>query len=341
MKKLKLINILIFCAIQLFTQIAVAETTGPVKHHPIKEFIAKMVSNYHFNKQKLEKLFKKVHFNQIIVDKMNSPYEEKPWYIYKKHFLTKTRIQQGVIYWREHRQTLANIAQRTGVPPEFIVAIIGVESNYGKKQGHYLAFDSLYTLSFYYPRRAPFFQNELKEYLLLCREQNWNPLLIEGSYAAALGQAQFMPSNYRAYAKSYRGNKKVNLFDNNADIIASIANYFYAYGWQRNQPIASKAIIEGNKYEQLPIQDRNSKISEPSLTLAQLQKYNVKTTAHYPLNYKATFMRFQLEKGQTYWLGYHNFYVITRYNTSKLYALAVYQLAMQIKQQYQVRYPLR
>lgn len=338
MKKLKLTHIFIFCGILLFAQLTTAETTKPVKHHPIKAFIAKMVADYHFNKQKLEILFKKVHFSQHVIDKMNTPYEAKPWYIYKKHFLTQKRIQQGVVYWRKHRQILTNVAQRTGVPPEFIVAIIGIESNYGEKQGHYLAFDSLYTLSFYYPRRAPFFQNELKEYLLLCREQNWNPLLIQGSYAAALGQAQFMPSNYRTYAKSYRGNEKVNLFDNNADIIASIANYFYAYGWQRNQPVASKAVVKGHKYQQLPIQDRNSKISKPDLTLAKLQKYNVKTAAHYPLNYKATFIRFELKKGQTYWLGYHNFYVITRYNTSKLYALAVYQLAMKIKQQYHLRY---
>lgn len=338
MQRLKLTNILIFCGLLLFTQLAGAETAKSAKHPLIKAFIEKMVTDYHFNKQKLETLFKKVHFDQHVIDKMNTPYEAKPWYIYKKHFLKKRRIQQGVIFWRQHRQILTNIAKRTGVPPEYIVAIIGVESHYGEKQGHYSAFDALYTLSFHYPRRAPFFQNELKEYLLLCREQNWNPLLIQGSYAAALGQAQFMPSSYRAYAKSYQGTNKVNLFNNDADIIASIANYFYAYGWQRHQPVASKAIVSGHKYQQLPIQDRNSKISKPNLTLTELQKFGVHTPAHYPLNYKATFMRFDLKKGKTYWLGYHNFYVITRYNTSKLYALAVYQLAMQIKQQYHLRY---
>lgn len=338
MRQLKLTNIIIFCGLLIFVQHILAETTKANEQYIVKNFITRMAADYHFNKQKLETLFSKVHLDQHIIDKMNAPYEAKPWYIYKKHFLKKKRIQQGVIYWRQHQSILANIAKRTGVPPEYIIAIIGIESQYGKKQGHYPAFDTLYTLSFHYPRRALFFQNELKEYLLLCREQNWNPLLIEGSYAAALGQAQFIPSSYRAYAKSYHGNNKINLFDDDADIIASIANYFYAYGWQRNRPIASKAIVISNKYQQLPIQDRNSKINKPNLTLAQLQKFGVQTSVRYPLNYKSTFMRFDLKNGKTYWLGYHNFYVITRYNTSKLYALAVYQLAMQIKKQYELHY---
>jgi membrane-bound lytic murein transglycosylase B len=340
MKAFKSIKIILFISLLLTNNSAIfAQATMPPKHHIIKNFIAKMVADYHFNNAKLAALFKKVHLNQRVIDLMNTPYEAKPWYLYKKHFIQAKRIQQGALFWRQHQHILATVARRTGVPAEYIVAIIGIESHYGKRQGHFPALEVLYTLSFHYPRRAPFFQNELKEYLLLCRDQNWDPLTIQGSYAAALGQAQFMPSSYRAYAKAYDGNKRINLFNHDADIIASVANYFYIHGWQRHQPIASKAIVTGNKYQQLPIQDRNSKISKPTMTLQKLQQFGVHSKPAYPVNYKATFMRFDLKKGNTYWLGYNNFYVITRYNTSKLYALAVYQLATSIKQQYQQQYP--
>ena len=338
MQTFKYLQIILFIGLYLINTLTFAQASVSPQH-PVKDFIHKMVTEHHFSKTKLETLFSKVHRNQQVIDLMNTPYEAKPWYLYKKHFIKAKRVQQGVTFWRQHQDTLATIAKRTGVPAEYIVAIIGIESHYGKRQGHFPAFDVLYTLSFHYPRRAPFFQNELKEYLLLCRDQKWDPLSIQGSYAAALGQPQFMPSSYRAYAKSYQDHKHINLFNHDADIIASIANYFYVHGWQRNQPIASKVTVTGNQYKQLPIQDRNSKISKPSMTLQRLQQFGVHSQHPYPMDYKATFMRFALKNSQRYWLGFNNFYVITRYNTSKLYALAVYQLATRIKQQYQKRYP--
>ena len=334
MKKHNMTKIIILGTLLVTSFVGFAQTTKPIKNNEVNNFIQEMVHQYHFNQEKLEKLFNKAQLNQQAIDLMNTPYEAKPWYLYKKHFIQAKRIQQGVLFWQRHQKILATVAQRTGVPAEYIVAIIGVESHYGQIEGAFPAFDILYTFAFHYPRRAPFFRNELKEYLLLCREQAWDPLSIHGSYAAALGQAQFMPSNYRAFGKSYSGNKHVNLFNQPADVIASIANYFYRNGWQRDQPVASKAIITGNKYQQLPIQDRNSKINIPTMTLSQFRKLGVRPNKYYAANLKATFMRFDLPKNKVYWLGFTNFYVITLYNTSKLYALAVYQLATKIKQQY-------
>jgi len=334
----KLIKIPTLIVLLLFNTMILAQTTKASEKGDVKHFIEKMVHQYHFKQEKLQALFNKVQVNQHAIDLMNTPYEMKPWYLYRKHFIQENRIQQGVIFWRQHRHILATVAQRTGVPAEYIIAIIGVESRYGKTEGTFPAFDILYTFAFHYPRRADFFRNELKEYLLLCREQQWDPLSIHGSYAAALGQAQFMPSNYRIYAKSYDDAKHIDLFNSEADVIASIANYFYLHGWQRNQPVASQAIVIGQQYKQLPIQDRNSKISKLKMTLAQLQHFGVRPAQSHAADLKATFMRFDLKNKEIYWLGFHNFYVITRYNTSKLYALAIYQLATQIKQQYQRRY---
>ena len=299
-----------------------------------QQFIAQMVSKYNFKKPALEQLFHKATVNPRVIKLMNTPYEAKPWFQYRTHFLSQKRVDGGVKFWHRYRKELNKVSRETGVPQNIIVAIIGVESQYGKHRGTFSAFDVLYTLSFNYPRRATFFKKELREFLILCREQGWNPLSIKGSYAAALGQPQFMPSSYRAYAKAYHHTNLVNLFDDEPDVIASVANYFSAAGWQRNKPIAAPAILKGKAYQKLPIQNRNTKISKPSLSLKKLSGYGVTSNTLYPITEKATFMNFDLEKGQSHWLGFTNFYVITRYNTSKLYALAVYQLAEKIQHSY-------
>jgi len=177
--------------------------------------------------------------------------------------------------------------------------------------------------------------------LLLCREQGWDPLIIKGSYAGALGQPQFMPSSYRYYAMPYNlSTTKVNLFDFEPDVIASIGNYFKKSGWVAGQPIAVLANVTGTKYQQIPSVAGKAKITKPTLTLAELRKdYGITPMGTYPNDLKAIFLTYDMENSQEYWLGFNNFYAITRYNISKHYALAVYQLSEAIKAQYEKTYP--
>ena len=322
----------------LISTIAFAAPASTNAKQQIQVFINEMVQQHHFKQAYLEKLFSQVQMKQRAIDLMDKPYEAKPWFLYRKHFISDTRITKGVAFWHRYAKVLQTISERTGVPPQVIVSIIGVETHYGTVKGGFSAFNVLYTLGFYYPRRATFFRKELGEFLLLCREQGLNPLKVDASYAGAMGQPQFMPSSYRMYARSFSGSKKANLFDNEADVIASIANYFAMHGWQAHQPIAIKAMVKGPKFETLPIQDRNSKITKPKMSLKEFQAYNVTPKHSYSTDKKATFMRFDLQNSKVYWLGFKNFYVITRYNTSKLYAMAVYQLSEEIRKQYQQKY---
>lgn len=302
----------------------------------VKLFIDEMVNQYHFDRANLNKLFTEVKYNQKSIDLMNKPYEAKPWYVYQTHFLTQKRVSEGVAFWKKYATQINAVSERTGIPPEVIVGIVGVETHYGALKGTFSAFDVLYTLSFYYPKRETFFRKELREYLLLCQEQKLDPLTVLGSYAGALGQPQFMPSSYRMYAVAFDGGKQANLFTNENDVISSVANYFARHGWQRNQPIASPAMVVGTRFEQLPLQDRNTKITIPTMNLAELQKYGVTVNDTLPATTKGTFMRFEKADGkEEYWVAYYNFYVLTRYNTSKLYAMAVYQLSQQVNTAYQ------
>lgn len=297
-------------------------------------FIDKMVTEYHFNRNNLLNMFTRLHKNQKIIDLMNKPYEAKPWFQYRKLFVTKNKVENGVKFWRKYRSVLKHVSTETGVPPQIIVAIIGVESRYGTHKGKLPTLNTLYTLAFYYPKRARFFERELEQFLILCREQDWNPYTIKGSYAGALGQPQFMPSSYRAYARAFKHDKKINLFDNEADVISSVGNYFKQQGWRKEQPVTVKAIVSQWQHKDMLIADRKSRKIKPKQTIKQYLDYGVQPTEQHKLSRKAILLRYELAKGHSYWLAFHNFYVITRYNKSILYAMAVYQLADKIKQQY-------
>ena len=305
----------------------------------VQVFIKEMVKDYNFNEQQLITLFNQVHINERTIQLTTTPYEAKPWYTYRKHFITQARVDNGVIFWHQYHEQFQIVSERTGIPPEILVAIVGVETHYGKERGGFPAIDALSSLAFDFPRRAAFFRKELREYLILCREQGWDPLTIKGSYAGALGQPQFMPSSYRYYAVSYDGKSKPNLFNNENDVIASIGNYLKKNGWQANQPIAVIANVTGDKFSGLPPQDKEGRIIKPTMTLAEFKTYDVLPMTPHLNELSAILMPFQLEDSNQYWLGFMNFYVITRYNTSKLYALAVYQLAEDIKVAYNKQYP--
>lgn len=261
----------------------------------VQQFIQQMSTKHNFDQKQLTQLFDQVKPDKRVIKAMTAPHEALPWYKYRPIFVTDKRAQAGAVFWHQHQKTLADAAKQYGVPPEIIVAIIGVETYYGQLQGSFSALTALSTLAFDYPPRAKYFRSELEQFLLLTRDEMLNPLTVHSSYAGALGQPQFMPSSYRQYAVDCDQDQKIDLFSNTDDIIASVANYFAAHGWQHGGLIALHA-WNPNK---LP---KHAKL----LTL-------------------------QAKTGNENWYIFPNFSVIMRYNTSPLYAMAVYQLSQMIK----------
>jgi len=291
------------------------------KKENVQQFINSMSKNYGFNKQKLEKIFSQVSFNKKIISTMNKPYESKPWTEYRPLFISQQRITEGVTYWQQHQKTLERAEKKFGVPVDIIVAIVGIESSYGKFKGQYKVIDSLSTLAFDYPRREKYFKSELKEFLLLTRENKLNPFSIYGSYAGAIGQPQFMPSSYRRHAIDFANNGKIDLSNNTQDVIGSIAKYLYSYGWKTNQPIAIPGKITSQKFKSLL-----EKNATPKMSIKQFKKYGISPTQPINTLKQASLADFKVGNNNQYWLLLHNFNVIKRYNPSNSYAMAVMQL---------------
>lgn len=290
------------------------------------KFINKMVEQYGFSRDEMYYLIYNVHFLPEVIWHMQKPYERKPWYIYKNHFLKPNRISGGIAYQQEHEKAFARAEKEYGVPADIITAIVGIESFYGHDKGVYPVLNSLATLAFAYPRRSEFFTNELAQYLLLARELHYNPRKMYGSYAGAIGLPQFMPSSYRLFAVDFNDSHKRDLLDDSDDVIGSVANYFVQFGWQRGQPIAVPAEVKGEKYKKI----LNNTL-EPIFTVEKLKQYGITPMQPLPPKTKVNLIKLQDEDSFEYWLGLNNFYVITQYNTSIHYAMAVFQLAMAIE----------
>ena len=307
--------------------------TGNIKDSAtVNNFIEQMVAKHQFNESELADLLETVEIKQDILKKIASPSEGLPWYKYRKIFLTEARIDAGVQFWRDNASALAAAEQRYGVPAEIIVAIIGVETLFGKNTGNYRVIDALSTLAFAYPPRSRFFLSELENFLLLCRDEHINPSDPLGSYAGAMGLPQFMPSSFRAYAVDFDNDKHRDIWHNNSDVIASIANYFAKHHWQTGQDIAVPVTAKGDDYKSLvlKLQLGNEKDLKPDLRLAELESLNLTTLRQYPLDRKVKLLSFEQQQGEELWATLDNFYVITRYNHSPLYAMAVYQLSLSI-----------
>lgn len=291
----------------------------------VKLFIQEMVDKHHFDATKLTALFKDVTLKQKIVDAITRPAEAKPWHQYRPIFVTETRINEGVKFWNENEAALKAAEAKYGVPPEIIVAIIGVETRYGRHKGGYRVMDALSTLAFAYPERAKFFRSELEQYLLLAREEKLDPLEIKGSYAGAMGKSQFISSSYRNYAVDFDGDGKRDLWNNNADAIGSIANYFKRHKWQAGGAVAAPAIVGSNGIQQLVKEGY-----KPHSTVAELRQRGVTAKSKVDPDALGALIELKTRAGHEYWLGLNNFYVITRYNHSPLYAMAVHQLGQAI-----------
>lgn len=294
----------------------------------LDRFIAQMVKKHNFTETELRTLFKSVNIQQPILDAMATPAEGKPWHKYREIFMTESRIAGGVQFWHDNETALKTVEQQYGVPAEIIIAIIGVETKYGAFTGKYRVIDALATLGFAYPKRSEFFLKEMENFLLLSREEHIDPLQPLGSYAGAMGLAQFMPSSFRAYAKDFDQDQKRDIWHNNSDAIASVANYFVANKWQAGEAITMRVNAKGDAYRQAL-----SKGVKPDTTVGQLRKLGVDIPTQLANSENAKLLSYPLLDGEELWLGLHNFYVITRYNHSPLYAMAVYQLSQAIKTQ--------
>lgn len=293
----------------------------------VQAFITALVERHNFDETELTALFDNVERQTKVLDAIARPAEAKPWYQYRPIFLTPQRIAEGVRFWEQNHETLAKAEQAFDVPAQIIVAIIGVESFYGRHMGGFPVLDTLITLGFDYPPRARFFRSELEQLLLLAREESLDTRAIQGSYAGAMGKGQFISSSYRSYAVDFDDDGKRDLWDSNADAIGSVANYFKRHGWRLKAQVTLPARVTGTGYRKLLKQGL-----KPNITLGNLRDNGVRADGGKIDEDKVALIELDVENGKQYWIGFNNFYVITRYNRSPLYAMAVYQLSQQIRQ---------
>jgi membrane-bound lytic murein transglycosylase B len=294
----------------------------------VASFIREMTNSHGFASEQLSLLFTQVERKQSILDAISRPAEKvKPWSDYRPIFITDARISRGVDFWRQHEAALLRAQQEYGVEPQVIVAIIGVETFYGGNTGNYRVIDALATLGFDYPPRAPFFRQQLKEFLLLTREQQVDPLSVKGSYAGAMGLPQFMPSSYRAFAVDLNGDGKINIWTDPADAIGSVASYFKQHGWTAGGLVVSRAEVRGAHVDEGLTQG-----IEPVKTVGDLRALGWSSHDALRADLPVTAFRFDGAEGPEYWLGLSNFYAITRYNRSAMYAMAVHQLSEKLVQ---------
>lgn len=291
-------------------------------------FIERMVKQHHFKRESLITLFKGVRVREDILKAISRPAEKsKEWFEYRPIFIKESRIKGGVEFWNKNEKILQQTAQKYGVDPQIIVAIIGVETLYGQRTGRNRVIESLSTIAFAYPKRSKFFTSELEHFLLLTREEKIDPGKAKGSYAGAMGQSQFISSSYRHYAVDGDGDGQRDLWNSPRDIIASVANYFKKHGWKTGEPITSRASIQGDGY----IHFLNNKL-KPEADLSEMLRHGITPADDLKPQQKAKLIEFKLKNGLEYWVALHNFYVITRYNHSSMYAMAVYQLSEAIRQ---------
>ena len=320
---------------------AVASASGYEQRSDVRAFIDELVREHGFSRKTLTHWFRDAHYQPKIVEAMERPIVAPPkWFEYAPQFVTPARIDGGVAFWYAHADALARAEREFGVPPEIIVAIVGVETFYGRNIGNYRVIDALTTLAFDYPRRAAFFRGELRQFLLLAREEKFSPLVPKGSFAGAFGVPQFMPGSVRAYAIDYDGDGRIDLWQSGDDAVGSVANYLARHDWLRGQPIWSKAMIapsqrdvvlrrlDGGLSERRPLAAWNADgvaaerlpdpMSPEPVGLLALELADAENDAD----------------AQDLRVVFPNFYVITRYNKSRLYASAVTSLAEAIRAQH-------
>jgi membrane-bound lytic murein transglycosylase B len=337
MKTYKLTIItLILTLLSVFSS-AQAKVISAYQYPEVRKFIQEMSKNHGFSPRYLTHLFKQVKWE--VTPRKRMTYTKKtvkgkrmPWWKYKQIMLSQERINEGVDFWKKNASLLKKAEKIYGVPAYIIVATLGVETHYGKITGNHYTLQALTKLAFIKNRRNRFFRNELKEFLLLAREQKLDPLKIKGSYAGALGWPQFMPSNYRRLSiktKSSSARRHADLFNEPADIIFSIANYYSKHGWKKGDPVLVSANVKGKRYHSIP-----KKGFRPIHTTQQLKRFGI-SSSFKDKQRKAIYFGLQEKSQFKHYLGFHNFFVITRYNPDRKYSMAVYSLGQAVKESYQ------
>lgn len=316
----------IFAGIALSVAISSNVFAVDIEEANVGAFIDMMVTEHAYDRDALENILGEAKFQEKIIEQISKPAERTlTWADYRPIFMTKERINAGADFWREHREALETVSSDTGVPVEIMVAIIGVETYYGRITGGHRVLDALATLAFYYPPRQKFFRSELEQFLLLIREENMQAADAFGSYAGAMGRPQFMPSSYRAYAVDSTGDNKRDIWNNWTDVAGSIANYFIEHGWKAGAEVTTQATLN-DRFEGPPPKNQ----LRADETVASLSNSGVVFSTTLGATDDAQLLTLEGKDGDEHWVGFHNFFVITKYNHSVMYGMAVHQLGQAI-----------
>lgn len=303
------------------------------QHPQAQAVILELAKTDQFTVDELTAVFKSAERKDSILKAMSRPAEKvKPWHQYRNIFISDRRVSQGAEFWAEHADALAKASKETGVPAKMIVAIIGVETSYGRNMGSHRVIDALSTLAFEYPRRSAFFTKELKKFLELSKQEQVDPLSLKGSYAGAMGYGQFMPSSYLAYAVDGDDDGHIDIWNNPTDAIFSVANYFKRHGWQTDGPVISGVKVAADAEMRLTEGAGSRKSLKPTANLAMWATKGFEGTGDEPGSAPAALLKFDQPDGVEYKFGFNNFYTITRYNISSMYARAAWDLANLIEE---------
>lgn len=295
----------------------------------IEPFVRSMAARHPADAERARHLLREAVVQQRVLDAITRPAEAKPWRDYRTIFLGPDRARGGVEFWREHRADLDRAEREFGVPAAIVVAIIGVETFYGSRAGSLRVLDSLATLAFRYPRRSRFFSSELEHFLLLVEEEGLDPLGVKGSYAGAMGIPQFISSSYRNYAIDFDGDARRDLLASTGDAIGSVARYLERHGWRPGEAVAFPAVVEPRKRPGLLEGGL-----KPHTALSDLEGVAIHGEWGPFAERAAALIELEGAEGVEHWVVLDNFYAITRYNHSKLYAMAVYQLSEWIRRDF-------
>jgi membrane-bound lytic murein transglycosylase B len=319
-----------FCTLVLL--LVLAAGAGAAEHPGSAGFIDRAVSEFGLNAAEVGALLAGATFQQSIVDAIKRPAESKPWYEYRPIFLTDDRIAEGVSFWKQHRELINRVSVQFGVDPQIIVSIIGVETLYGRITGSYRVLDALTTLGFYYPKelkrdRSEFFSRELLQFIVLSKEERLPVDRVTGSYAGAMGMGQFIPSSYREYAVDFDGNGSRDLWRSTPDVVGSVANYLHRHGWLAGEPVAVRAVLAGDADGALA----SGRDYKPRMSVSSIAARGYRSAVEVDPDRHAAVLKLETEGDWEHWLTFENFYVITRYNRSPMYAMAVLQLSEEIR----------
>ena len=315
----------------LLPALACATPSTPyAERDDVRSFIVEMQEKHGLDNEPLEQLFAHTRPIPAVLKAVAPPSDPgiRSWQSYRQRFIEPRRIKAGLEFWQHHAAPLAKASAQSGVPPEFIVAIIGIETLYGKQLGRFGTFAALATLAFDYPPRADLFRRELEALLLLARDERRAPDSYRGSFAGAIGLPQFLPSSIRAYAVDFDRNGHIDLTTSPPDAIGSVANFLKAHGWEQDGPVTIK--VDADRTASQPLIDEGIR---PARRPEEMRSFGVTLPAETPDAPAALIDLVTPDRATEYWLGYQNFFVITRYNRSSFYAMSVFQFAEVLRAQ--------